>query len=109
MKKTFKIVVMSFAGGIQRERPEFEDTADAWNYANDLGSKWFFYPFAFVVTGSGKTVVKTPELLEWAKSLRLSTVQKRFAQAAALPEAANMEWEAFSFLLLERNYEEVRK
>ena len=97
-----KLVCMAFDGEIQRERPEFETTEAAWEYSHDLGSKWYFYPFYFVVTESGKTIVASPDNLECFNGKRLTTVQKVFEKCAALPEAEGMSAEAFVNLLNEK-------
>jgi len=44
----YKIICMSFDGDYQTEKPEFDTIEEAWEYSNDLGSKWYFYPFHFV-------------------------------------------------------------
>ena len=45
-----------------------------WNAVSDMGSRWIFYPIAFVTTD--KTVVDAPEGLEFLKGKRIKTVQK---------------------------------
>ena len=60
----FKLLVMSFDGATQLENPDFKTVDDAWEHSNNLGSRWFFYPFHFVVTASGKTIKDTPNLLK---------------------------------------------
>ena len=84
--KTYNLICMSFDGDYVTEGRDFESVDAAWNRSNDMGSRWFFYPFHFVTTGSGKTIADTPELLEQFNGLRVKTVKKHFAKVAALPE-----------------------
>lgn len=76
--KQYKLCCLSFDGDTQIERPIFDSAADAWEYENDLGSKWFFYPFHFLITPSHSTVVDTCYEMDAAKGKRLKTVQKAF-------------------------------
>lgn len=84
-----KIICMSFDGEYQTEHPTFETTKDAWEYSASLGSKWYFYPFHFVVSESGKTIIDAPELLSWAIGRRTKTVRRLFAEHSAKPECQN--------------------
>ena len=95
----YKLAVMTFDGDIQIERPEFESIDEAWDYSSDLGSKWFFYPFHFVVSESGKTIKESPELLEHLTGLRTKTVRKHFKAISELPELANAGIDEFMFAL----------
>ncbi len=94
-----KLICMSFDGEYQIERPTFDSIGEAWNYSNDLGSKWFFYPFHFVTTASGKTIKDTPEMLEHLKGLRVKSLANHFAEVCKTPEAINADCEAFMFLV----------
>lgn len=95
--KRYKLVVMSFDGDIQTERPDFETIEQAWNYSNNLGSKWYFYPFHFVTTASGKTVADAPQGFENLKGERMNYVRKCFKQAADKPENADADVESWEF------------
>jgi len=44
---------------------------------SEMGSRWFFYPIAFV--GTDKTIVDAPEGLEWMKRRRIKTIQNFFS------------------------------
>ncbi len=90
---------MSFDGEYQIERPTFESIEKAWDYSNDLGSKWFFYPFHFVTTASGKTIKDTPEMLQHLKGMRVKSLAKHFESVSKQPEAQNADVETFQFLL----------
>ena len=94
-----KLICMAFDGAFQTERPVFADVAAAWCYANNLGSKWFFYPFYFVTTASGRTVRGAGYGLERFEGMRVAAVAKQFARIAALPEAKNAGVDEFIMLL----------
>lgn len=49
-----------------------------WSSIADMGSKWFFYPLAFIATD--KTIIDTLPGLEHLKGKRISSVKKYFAQ-----------------------------
>jgi hypothetical protein len=51
-RNKYQVICMAFDGEYKREAPMFDEIEDAWEYANDLGSKWYFYPFSFVVAGA---------------------------------------------------------
>ena len=91
----YKIICMSFDGAYQTEKPEFETINEAWDYSNDLGSKWFFYPFHFVVNITGKTIRDTFEFLEGLNGLRVKTVAEIFRKHSEKPETVGMDSEAF--------------
>ena len=94
-----KLIVMSFDGDYQTERPEFETVEQAWEHSNDLGSRWFFYPFHFVTTASGKTVKAAPDGLSQFEGMRLSKVASIFAETAKLPEMKNAGVDEFALAL----------
>lgn len=50
--------------------------AEVWESVADMGSRWFFYPIPFVTTD--KTIVDTPEGLEFLKGKRIKTVKAFF-------------------------------
>src|SRR3990167_2979868 len=93
----YKLICMSFDGDYQRERPEFETVQAAWEYSNDLGSKWFFYPFHFVVSASGKTVVDAPDILKHFCGMRVATIAKRFAEMSKRDDMAGADIYEFAF------------
>ncbi len=93
------IICMSFDGDYVTEKTGFESIEAAWNHAADLGSRWFFYPYSFVTTASGKTIKDTPETLEHLKGMRTKAVAKHFETVSKQPEAQGLDCEAFSFLL----------
>jgi len=64
----------------------FESVEEAQNRSADMGSRWYFYPFHFVVSDSGKTVVDAPDEFKSLERKRLSTVKRLFKEEKiALP------------------------
>jgi hypothetical protein len=93
-----KLICMSFDGDYVTEG-SFSSIDEAWNRSNDMGSRWFFYPFHFVTTASGKTIKSAPEGMQHLIGLRVKAVKQHFAQVAKTPEAQNLDAEAYSFLV----------
>ncbi|MFA6309576.1 MAG: hypothetical protein WC677_07585 [Clostridia bacterium] len=63
----YKLICMSFDGEYKTEDNRgkgFKTVDEAWEWSDDMGSKWFFYPFQFVVSVSGKTVVEAGWMLK---------------------------------------------
>lgn len=90
---------MAFDGEFQRERPTFDSIDAAWAYSNDLGSKWYFYPFHFVTTESHKTILAAGSGLEWLEGYRVSTAAKLFAKASASANAQGADVDSFVAIL----------
>ena len=97
--KKYKLICMSFDGDYQTERPEFETIEQAWDYSNDLGSKWYFYPFHFVVTASVKTIKDAPYPLDYLIGSRVSRVSRDFETLAKLPDAQNLDADNYAFFV----------
>lgn len=95
--KKYQIICMAYDGEYQRERPEFETIDDAWDYSNDLGPKWIFYPFHFVV--SGNRIVDTNDMLERMKRKQIKTIQKTFNYLSKMPEMQGADMEDYMFNL----------
>jgi len=59
---------------------------DAWDAANDLGNKWFFYPIPIVVGEKKKRIIDVPEGMptEW----RGKTIKKFCSLLEANPNIA---------------------
>ena len=81
-----RLIVMSFDGEYKTEGKNFPTTEAAWNRSNDMGSRWYFYPFHFVTTETGKTISDAPELLSWAIGKRVKTIQRIFFEHSKRPE-----------------------
>lgn len=75
MAKTYNLMVVSFDGEKKIETVN-GDVNYCWEHSNDMGSKWYFYPFHFVV--SEKTVIDTPNELSIFKGKRIKTLLKVF-------------------------------
>lgn len=95
--KEYQLCCMSFDGETQIERPIFEDERQAWDYNDKIGSKWYFYPFRFIVTSSHKTIAETCECIPFAKGKRLSTVKRVFERCSKNPDLNNAD--IFSFAM----------
>ena len=66
---------------------------------NDMGSRWFFYPFHFVVTASGKTVKDAPEIMEHLIGLRVKALAEHFNEISKTAEAKDADVESFAFMV----------
>lgn len=71
---TYNLIVMAFDGEVQLERVGFKTVEEAWEHANNMGSRWYFYPFHFVTTASSKTIVEACGSLDELNGKRLKTV-----------------------------------
>ena len=89
---------MSFDGEYKRESPKFEEVDGAWEYSGDLGSKWYFYPFHFVV--SGNKVVDTPQWFDWAVNRRIDTVTSVFKHVSDMEHMQNADIDTFTCEIL---------
>ena len=101
---------MAFDGDTVIERDAFHDSFDtieeAWRHYDDLGSKWYFYPFPFVVTESAKTIKDTPEPFKVFIGMRVNTVKNLFKRASEMKETQGMGVDEYMFFVLE-NFSEV--
>jgi len=95
---TYRLIVMSFDGDYKTESPQFENIDDAWDYANDLGSKWYFYPFYFVVDQAGE-VVATPQLMEHLEGLTVEDLAAHFKEVSETGDAKGVNAEQFAFMV----------
>ena len=89
--RKYQVICVSFDGEYKRETPEFDTIEKASQYGNDLGSKWYFYPFQFIV--SGETIRKAGYGLTHFEGRRIKTVQRIFKKLSEKPEmeGANVE------------------
>ncbi len=102
--ENYQALLLSFDGDYQREG-DFESIEDGWEYIADLGSKWFFYPFAFIC--KGETIKDVPEgllgiLLEKFKNKRINTLRTIFKKAndkAIKDNAINMDVIDYGFYI----------
>ena len=95
-----RLLCMSFDGSTQIEGPQFKTLDEVWSYANDIGSKWFFYPFYFVVSNSGKTVIDAPFTLEFMNGMRVATVSRMFKETCEKEAAKDADINEFTELLI---------
>lgn len=95
---SYKLIVMSFDGDYQTEREEFENVDDAWSYAGNLGSKWYFYPFHFVVNQAGE-VVGAPEMMTHLEGLSIEDVAEHFKEVSQSSGAQGVDAEAYAFMV----------
>jgi hypothetical protein len=73
----------------------FETVGKAWECFDAMGSRWYFYPFPFVVSASGKTVVVSGwRLKEW-DGHRVSTLQEAFKKASQLEDTKGLSVEDY--------------
>ena len=96
-----KLLVMSFDGDTQLEEPAFNDVTIAWEYADYIGSKWFFYPFYFIVSNSGHTIKDASFPLDRFVGKRVKTVKKIFDKAYKKLEESGevVEPEEYAFIV----------
>ena len=94
-----KIICMSFDGEYQKERPTFETPEAAWEYSNDLGSKWYFYPFHFVTSDSYKTIVSAPDLMRSLEGKRVQTVANIFKKVSERKDMEGADVDRFAIAI----------
>lgn len=97
---SFNLICMSFDGEYVTENKrdeKFETIADAWERSSDMGSRWFFYPFHFITTESGRTIADAPDGLEIFTGRRVETVAGIFAEVSRFPEMVGADCDLFGF------------
>ena len=102
-----KLICMTFDGEWVKEG-EFGTVEKAWEHASDLGSKWFFLPFPFVLTASGKSIADSPDGMRYFNGKRLSTVEKFFNRVSLLDYTEGMGVDEFCSVLWGIWHEENR-
>lgn len=75
----YEIVCMSFDGDYVRENGSFKTIQEAWDYAGDMGSKWFFYPFIFIVNEDDRVIADAATPLEWTIGMPIGDVKASFS------------------------------
>jgi hypothetical protein len=76
--KDYQLICMSFDGEFVSDfKGSLEDCREA---SAEMGSKWYFYPFHFILTESGKTVADAGDMLECFIGKRFKTVVKKFEE-----------------------------
>ena len=100
MTNKYWLMCMSFDGGYVREG-EFNTIDDVWNYSNDMGSRWWFYPFHFVVRG--QTIVDVPDdIFGWCSRRKIKTVIKIFNEFSQRDDTQGMDCDDFAWYLYDR-------
>lgn len=90
----YKLICMSFDGEYVCEC-ERETIDECRERSGDMGSRWFFYPFHFVVTANESTVRAAPTGLEHFEGKRVGTVVRIFKALAAEPDMADADVDDF--------------
>jgi hypothetical protein len=75
--KNYKLICMSFDGEYVTEAKN-SDVQALWDHSNNMGSKWFFYPFHFVCTD--KTIKESYFPVEWLQGKKIKTVKGLFSK-----------------------------
>jgi len=91
----YQLICMSFDGEYQKEKFEFDTIEEVWDYSNVLGSKWFFYPFHFVI--KGQTIADAPEIFDWMKNKRIKTIKKYFNKESKREDLQGVDAETFAY------------
>jgi hypothetical protein len=88
MKSKYKAILFHPAGDFVTDFEDKKEKLDVWEAICSMGSRWIFYPLGFVATE--KTVVDTPDGMEFLKGKRITTVKKYlkdvWAQSPENPE-----------------------
>ena len=95
----YNLICMAFDGDYVTEKTGFDSVDSAWKRSNDMGSRWYFYPFHFVTSESGMTVIDAGHGLESFKGKRVNTVVKNFKKVSEFPDLANADVDLFVLAL----------
>ena len=90
----YKLICVSFDGDYVTEGSEFKTVDDAVDRNEDMGSRWFFYPFRFV-TGPRGRIIETCLGLELFTNRNIDTVSRILEQASGYAEAEGMDAEEY--------------
>lgn len=72
---------------------------DANEHSNNMGSKWFFYPFHFLISESEKTITSAPDNMQYLVNERIATVAKLFKEISERPEMKDATVEYFANII----------
>jgi hypothetical protein len=81
MKSQFALHCVAPDGESVTERNDFPSVESAWQRAEDMGSRWIFYPISIVTTAGRAAIIRdVPEWFpeEW-KGKRLATLLEAIA------------------------------
>jgi len=76
--KNYKAILFHPEGDFVTDFTQRQNVSDVWNEINEMGSRWIFYPIPFVTTD--KTIIDTPEGMEFLKGKRITTAIKFFKE-----------------------------
>jgi len=72
--KQYKAILFHPEGDFVTDFNGEKTIPDVWECISNMGSRWIFYPLPFVATE--KTIVDTPEGMEFLIGKRIKTVKK---------------------------------
>jgi len=78
MKNNYQAILFHPEGDYVTDFTGRATVQEVWEEIAEMGSRWIFYPLGFVATD--KTIIDTPEGLEFLKGKRITTVQKYLAR-----------------------------
>ena len=58
-KKQYQLILFSLDGGYVIEATKFNSIDEAWEFENNMGSRWFFYPYPYIIEEGGKKIVSS--------------------------------------------------
>lgn len=104
-----RLVCVTFCGAHVTEG-YFESISAAWDRSIDMGSRWYFYPFHFVLkdligVSGDSVVVSAPDCLKHYEGRDFREVQEVFKTLAAEPANAKATVEEFTFELAAVSFE----
>lgn len=70
--KNYNAILFHPEGDFVTDFRERQNIQDVWDEVNEMGGRWIFYPIPFVATE--KTIVDTPEGMDFLKGKRIKTV-----------------------------------
>lgn len=76
--KQYKAILFHPEGDFVTDFNNNTEISDVWECIGNMGSRWIFYPICFVCTD--KTIVDTPEGMEFLRGKRVKTVAKYLSQ-----------------------------
>lgn len=106
IKNWYKLICMAFDGEFVQD--SIGTLEDCLNRSADMGSKWYFYPFHFIVTiGNGKVIETSTGLVVMGtgesfqsklfKGRTLSTVKKVFADTYKQAESEGLQLDCLEY------------
>lgn len=114
----YELICMTFNGDFVKD---FTGTIEECkNISTDMGSKWYFYPFHFIITKKGTVMnaggslvnTKTKEYYMDRLFLKrnIKTIQKKFKEAQKFLESENIQVDGIGFeeVLIELNQNLLR-